>query len=154
MVSDRWTYLKEEELDLTPLSKTEKLAARCNGNYWLISVGPRGKQIYNRASNGLECHLSLEESLVDPRVTYRYWWCPHCMRQIPCEPPTYSSFHIAKDPAHPHHFRQVLETRPGYFEELYFQYPDAYKEHKDQAYRYLNSLPKKERKKLLTKKIT
>lgn len=139
---DRWIAQKEELLDLTPLSEDEDLAAWCNSNFWIVSYDKHGIQVVN---NGY--HLTLQHSFDSPIVVKRVFWCPGCMKAIPCESIYSSSRHIATEPMNPSKFRQVLETRPGYFEELYFQYPDFYSQYKDQALHWLSQLSKSEKEK-------
>lgn len=139
---ERWIALKETGLDLTPLSDDEDLAALCESNYWIVSYDSRGMRI---TKDGY--HLTVEESFASPIVVKRIFWCPGCMKSLPCEYPTQIPRHVATDPNNPRRFRQVLKTRPGYMEELYFKYPESYGSYKEQALRWLSEQPEEVRKK-------
>lgn len=96
-----WRVLREPNLDLTPLDLGEEFCAPCNSNYWLISYAK-----YSIVYNDEGFHLSEKESLKDPRVTRRVWWCPQCMKHIDYPSP----WHIATS-WETHLYRVVMERK-------------------------------------------
>lgn len=89
-----WNFeLEELGFDLTPLAACEPYAAYCNSNYWLVSYDAKGMRVHNTDEHGLESHLSEQQSLTDPRVVKRYWWCPHCMKSIDYPNPRHIATH-------------------------------------------------------------
>ena len=138
---DRWLRLREKLLDLAPYTEDEDLAAICNSNYWVVTYNAKGMRVF-KGENFDQRNLTQAEAFSDPRVAKRYFWCPGCMKSIPCLTPTQINRHIATKWDSPNTFKEVLDTRPGYFEELYFRYPENYKQYKEKAEAWLKRQPK------------